>query len=211
MIEFKSGNIFDENVEALVNPVNCVGVMGKGLALEFKKRFPENFDAYVQACKHRTIGLGHLFVFHRPEKPGHIINFPTKQHWRDKSTIEYIMLGIIDLLGVIKHYKIGSIAIPAIGCGLGGLEWPRVKELLEIGFTTNDVRVVVFEPLTVTLPDGFGAGTVKLHTTPLKTDGRLVKLACAAPGKEYMIRWARKSDVEKALKEQSTDDYKDQL
>ena len=125
----KSGSIFNADVEALVNPVNCVGVMGAGLAKEFKKRFPENYKQYVGICQYqeREIDLGRMFIFHqKEEKPEYIINFPTKWHWKDKSDIKYIYAGLDDLKYEMRVRKIKSVAIPAIGCGLGGLKWGDV-------------------------------------------------------------------------------------
>jgi len=147
MIEFKTGNIFDENVEALVNPVHCVGVMGKGLALEFKKRFPENFDGYLWACKRDYIEIGRIFQIKDRESGVRIFNFPTKHHWKDKSRLEYIESGLAVLYVDIPFWGIKSIAIPALGCGLGGLQWLDVKKLIEKELEPlDDVRIVVFEP-----------------------------------------------------------------
>lgn len=148
-IEFKRGNILAEDVEALVNPVNCVGVMGKGLALQFKNFSPENFEAYKLACKYGEVEPGILLMHETYPliNPSYIINFPTKRHWRDKSKMEDIVLGLVDLVDFIRVYDIKSIAIPALGCGLGGLEWVEVKKLIESNLHGLDgVRIVVFEP-----------------------------------------------------------------
>ena len=133
MIQYKTGDLFTEATEALVNPVNCVGVMGRGLALKFKQRFPSNFHEYVIACQRGEISLGrmHMFEIGNQEDPRYIVNFPTKYHWKDQSQISDIELGLQDLANVIRDRKIESIAMPAIGCGLGGLNWFDVKPLIE--------------------------------------------------------------------------------
>jgi O-acetyl-ADP-ribose deacetylase (regulator of RNase III) len=134
MIDVIDGNIFYVDVEAIVNPVNCVGVMGRGLAGQFRRTFPDNFDAYAIACASHEVRPGHLFVFERqpPANPRYIINFPTKRHWHDKSVIEDIDAGLIDLVRVVHEHPIRSIAIPALGCGLGGLDWADVQAHIEI-------------------------------------------------------------------------------
>jgi len=160
MIVYKTGNIFDENTEAIVNTVNCVGVMGKGLALEFKKRFPENFKQYVAACNRSMLRPGRMFTHNSFSTEGHryIINFPTKKHWRDPSRIEYIESGLHDLTDVISVFNIESIAIPALGCGLGGLDWSRVRKLIDtILSPLINVSIVVFEPLNVNTTISEGA------------------------------------------------------
>ena len=129
MINYKTGNIFYQDVDAIVNPVNCVGVMGAGLALQFKKWYPENFDAYAIACRNFEVWLGKMFVYrlYGDVRPYYIINFPTKYHWRDKSSIEDIDSGLVALVEEIRIWHIQSIAIPRLGCGLGGLHWPDVR------------------------------------------------------------------------------------
>ena len=149
MIRFTTGDILAEDVEALVNPVNCVGVMGRGLALQFRKAYPECFHAYAKACKRRDVKPGRMFVFETGalSNPRMIVNFPTKRHWRDNSMIEDIEAGLEDLAKVIHERDLCSIAVPALGSGLGGLEWsdvrPRIEKALG-GF--DNVEVVVFEP-----------------------------------------------------------------
>lgn len=149
MIKYKTGNIFDSETEALVNTVNCVGVMGRGIALQFKNKYPENFKAYSQACKNELVKPGKMFVFETEQlvMPKWIINFPTKRHWRGKSRIEDIELGLKDLVKVIQERKIRSIAIPPLGSGLGGLEWNEVRAQIESALTNLDgVNVLVYEP-----------------------------------------------------------------
>jgi O-acetyl-ADP-ribose deacetylase (regulator of RNase III) len=150
MIEFRSGDILKSEAEALVNSVNCVGVMGRGIALQFKNAFPQNFRAYAAACKRNEVQPGRLFVFETGQltPPRYIINFPTKRHWRGKSRIEDIEAGLIALGEVIRARDIGSIALPPLGSGLGGLDWrtevrPRIEAAL--GPLTN-VHVLVYEP-----------------------------------------------------------------
>ena len=149
MIEYKIGDIFLENAEALVNSVNCVGVMGRGIALQFKNHFPENFKAYAKACERDEVKPGRMFVFEtgRLTNPRYIINFPTKRHWRGKSRIEDIDSGLVALAEEIKSRGIQSIAIPPLGTDLGGLNWevvgPRIEAMLR---DCEGVSAVVFKP-----------------------------------------------------------------
>ena len=148
MARLKIGNIFDEEVEALVNSVNCVGVMGKGIALEFKKRFPGNFAGYQKVCKRGELVPGKLYV-HATDllTPRFIINFPTKRHWREKTRIEYIDDGLDALTAEVKKRGIKSIAIPALGSSLGGLRWdlvwPRIQAAVD---GVEGLDAVIFEP-----------------------------------------------------------------
>ena len=149
MIRYKTGDILAEDAEALVNTVNCVGVMGRGIALQFKKAFPENFREYADACEHKGVQPGRMFVFETGQltNPRYIINFPTKRHWRANSRIEDIESGLQALAELIRQRGIRSIAVPPLGCGLGGLDWlevrPRIEETLR---GVNDLAAVVFEP-----------------------------------------------------------------
>ncbi len=133
MIEYKTGDIFAEKAEALVNAVNCVGVMGRGIALQFKRAFPENFKAYAARCRRNAMKPGHVFVFVTGQitNPRYIINFPTKRHWRGKSRMEDIESGLVSLAREIRSRGIRSVAIPALGSGLGGLSWPEVRVRVE--------------------------------------------------------------------------------
>ncbi|MGC9326467.1 MAG: macro domain-containing protein, partial [Candidatus Hinthialibacter sp.] len=122
MIEYKAGDILSEEVQALVNTVNCVGVMGRGIALQFKNAFPKNYEEYVKACDRRELQPGRVLVYETGTLtfPQYIINFPTKRHWRGKSRIEDIESGLKALVQEIRRRDIQSIAIPPLGCGLGG-------------------------------------------------------------------------------------------
>jgi len=149
VINFKTGDLLAEDVEALVNAVNCVGVMGRGIALQFKKRFPENFRAYAKACDQGEVRPGRMFVFEtrRLTNPRYIINFPTKRHWRAGSRIDDIEAGLGDLSRSIRECGVSSIALPPLGCGLGGLDWGAVRGRIEEALgAIEGVRVVVFEP-----------------------------------------------------------------
>lgn len=149
MIEFRTGDILRADVEALVNTVNCVGIMGRGIALQFKNDFPENFKAYEAACAREEVQPGRMFVFETRTltNPKFIINFPTKRHWRGKSRMEDIDSGLRALVKEIRDRGIRSIAIPPLGSGLGGLNWadvrPRIVEALR---GLNNLQVTVFEP-----------------------------------------------------------------
>ncbi len=149
MIEYRTGNILAEEVDALVNTVNCVGVMGRGIALQFKKAFPENFEAYEAACRRGEVEPGRMFVFETGSltAPRFIINFPTKRHWRGKSRLEDIRAGLGALAQEIVARGIRSVAVPPLGSGLGGLQWDEVRPLIEAALDAlAGVRVVVFEP-----------------------------------------------------------------
>lgn len=148
MIRFSTGNMFDAQVDAIVNTVNLVGVMGKGVALQFKERFKNNFQIYKQACKDHTIGIGNSLVV-QEEWQGRsvwVINFPTKVHWRNPSEYWYVERGLDNLIEIIKDYAIKSIAIPPLGAGNGGLDWNRVKEMIVSKLSYLDCEVIVFEP-----------------------------------------------------------------
>ena len=149
MISYTTGNLLESDVEALVNTVNTVGVMGKGIALMFKKRFPANYTAYVHACKEGRVQTGRMFVTETTElvNPRWVVNFPTKQHWRDKSQMQWVIDGLADLRSFIKEYKVRSIDIPALGACFGGLEWGQLKHHIEQALSDLDeVAIVVYEP-----------------------------------------------------------------
>ncbi|HBY60137.1 MAG TPA: Appr-1-p processing protein, partial [Solibacterales bacterium] len=146
MIDIVEGNILEADAEALVNTVNCVGFMGKGIALQFKQAFPANFMAYEAACQSEEVVPGRMFIFDngRLLNPRFIINFPTKRHWRGKSRIEDIRSGLKALIADVRRLEIRSIAVPPLGCGLGGLGWGEVRPLIERAFSElPDVRVLL--------------------------------------------------------------------
>lgn len=149
MIEYKVGDILSEDVEAIVNTVNCVGIMGRGLALQYKNKYPQNFKEYEIACKKEIVKPGKMFVHQTGQltNPKYIINFPTKRHWKGKSKIEDIESGLDDLLQVIQKLHIKSIAIPPLGSGLGGLEWNVVRTRIEAKLSNINCAIRVFEPL----------------------------------------------------------------
>lgn len=149
MIEYRTGDILRADAEALVNTVNCVGVMGRGIALQFKKAFPENFNTYKAACKRNEVQPGQMFIVETGfmDNPKYIINFPTKRHWKGKSKIEDIAAGLEALVQDIRKLGIQSIAIPPLGSGLGGLNWPNVRQMIEEALCNlGNVNVIVFEP-----------------------------------------------------------------
>lgn len=138
MIEFKNGNLLEADVEALVNTVNTAGVMGKGIALQFKQAFPANFAAYEKASKQEEILPGKVFIHETGQmgNPRYIINFPTKRHWRAKARLDDIESGLNDLVRVVRENDIKSIAIPPLGCGFGGLNWEDVRPLIVAAMKT---------------------------------------------------------------------------
>jgi O-acetyl-ADP-ribose deacetylase (regulator of RNase III) len=151
MIRYTTGNLLDAETEAIVNTVNTVGVMGKGVALQFRDAFPDNYQAYKKACAARTVHVGEVFVTENQALTGprYIINFPTKKHWRHPSRIEYVTSGLRDLRRVLKERKVRSVALPPLGCGNGGLEWGKVRTEIEqtLG-DLQDVEIVVYQPTT---------------------------------------------------------------
>ncbi len=163
MITLKRGNLIETDAEALVNTVNCEGFMGKGIALQFKKALPENFKAYERACRAGEVQTGRMFVFPTGHmlNPKYIINFPTKRKWRENSRLEYIETGLKDLIQVVQRLNITSIAVPPLGCGLGGLDWRVVKPLIEQAFAeVPSVQVTLFEP----------GGAPEARSMPIGTD-----------------------------------------
>lgn len=171
-INLVQGNLLkQDDVDAIVNTVNCVGVMGKGIALQFKNKWPDNYAQYEDACKEKRVKTGHMFVYDSGGlvKPNYIINFPTKDHWRGNSKVEYIQDGLQDLVTQIKRLDIKSIAIPPLGCGNGGLEWAAVRPLIEQAFSNiPEVDVRLFEPTGAPAAKEMEVKTTK----PKMTDGR---------------------------------------
>jgi O-acetyl-ADP-ribose deacetylase (regulator of RNase III) len=150
MIRFIRGDIFDTDVEVLVNPVNTVGTMGAGLARKFKKLYPLNFSLYREACGRNEVHIGRMFVISVPESPKFalrwIVNFPTKYLWSEPSELPWIVEGLKDLRTFLIDNDIKSIAIPALGCGLGGLKWDLVKQVIISELSSLETLILVFEP-----------------------------------------------------------------
>ncbi|WP_236630110.1 type II toxin-antitoxin system antitoxin DNA ADP-ribosyl glycohydrolase DarG [Thermus thermamylovorans] len=143
------GDLLKADVEALVNTVNTVGVMGKGVALQFKRAFPENYRAYAAACRRGEVQIGRVFVHDRGPlfRPRYILNFPTKRHWRQPSRLEYVEAGLRDLVRVVRELGIRSLALPPLGAGSGGLPWPAVRERIQAALEgLEGVEVLVFAP-----------------------------------------------------------------
>jgi O-acetyl-ADP-ribose deacetylase (regulator of RNase III) len=152
MLRFTKGNLLEAPVEALVNAVNTVGVMGRGIALMFKERFPENFRAYAKACMAGEVRVGRVFVCEETEAggPRWIINFPSKEHWRNPTKLEWVVSGLEALKKVIREKGIRSVAVPPLGCGNGGLDWDVVRPVMVKalgGREMEDVEVVIYEPV----------------------------------------------------------------
>jgi O-acetyl-ADP-ribose deacetylase (regulator of RNase III) len=163
VIRIARGNLLEAPVEALVNTVNCVGYMGKGIALQFKQAFPANFKAYEAGCKLGEVMPGKMLVHDHGMQiePRYVINFPTKRHWRGKSRMEDIELGLAALVEEVRQRGIRSIAIPALGCGLGGLDWNEVRPRIEAAFAVlPDVDVHLYVP----------AGTPEAKAMPARTE-----------------------------------------
>ncbi len=162
MIELVRGNILEADAEALVNTVNCDGFMGKGIALQFKKAHPENFEAYRHACAAGEVQPGRMFVHAtgRMVNPRYVINFPTKRHWRGSSRYEDIDAGLKSLIEDVRKLGISTIAVPPLGCGLGGLDWAKVRPMIEAAFAElSGVRVLLFEPAGAPDADKMPIGT----------------------------------------------------
>lgn len=148
--------------------MNCVGVIGKGIALQFKQAYPTNFKAYESACKAKKVQPGHMFItdIGSRENPKYIINFPTKRHWKSKSTLEDIQMGLRALIADVQRLKLTSIAIPPLGCGNGGLRWDEVRPLIEEAFQPlQDVHVLVYPPDGSPAPDVIKIGANRPHLT----------------------------------------------
>jgi O-acetyl-ADP-ribose deacetylase (regulator of RNase III) len=153
MIEFVTGNLLNSKSEALVNTVNCVGIMGKGIALQFRQAYPDMFEVYAKAAEAGNIQPGRMFVYEASSSwPGasrYVINFPTKRHWREKSRIEDIDAGLTDLVATIRRLEVKSVAIPRLGTGLGGLDWTDVRSHVVAALEClPDVHTRIYSPET---------------------------------------------------------------
>jgi|SRR5215469_9100696 len=171
MIQRTTGNLLDSDAEAFVNTVNSVGVMGKGIALQFKQAFPGNYAAYAAACKRGEVEPGRMFVFHTNtlHNPRFIINFPTKRHWKGKSRMKDIESGLQSLIEIIRRENIHSVAVPPLGCGNGGLDWDEVRPRIEQAFAAvPNVDVQLYEPKGAPKPEEMKVATKR----PRMTAGR---------------------------------------
>jgi O-acetyl-ADP-ribose deacetylase (regulator of RNase III) len=187
-VMIKSGDLLKANSEAIVNTVNCVGVMGKGIALQFKQRWPQNFKAYAAACEREEIRPGKMFIYDLGEwaSPRFLINFPTKVHWRGHSKYEYIEKGLCDLVLQVEHLGLKSIALPPLGCGNGGLDWHRVKGLVLDAFKDHpQVQVDLFEPKGAPRPREMVNRTEKPKMTAVRAS--IIKIISTYREMEYPL------------------------
>lgn len=171
MIEHVSGNLLEADAEALVNTVNTVGIMGKGIALQFRQAYPENYEAYRKACERGEVEPGRMFVFHTGQlgNPRHIINFPTKRHWKGKSKMADIEAGLAALVKLVQDERIRSIALPPLGCGNGGLDWEDVRPRIVAAFAAlPETKVLVYAPAGAPAAEQMPVAT----KTPNMTAGR---------------------------------------
>ena len=186
MIELAKGNMLEADAEALVNTVNCNGFMGKGIALQFKQAFPANFKAYETACKAEEVRPGRMFIFDNGPliNPRYVINFPTKRHWRGKSLIGDIRSGLEALIADIRRLGIRCIAVPPLGCGLGGLDWREVRPMIEQAFAqVPDVRVLLYAPAGAPDAKTMPVRTTRPHLTPARA--LFIKLMDAYAALDY--------------------------
>ena len=168
MIRFTSGNLLDAGAEALVNTVNCVGVMGKGIALQFKQAFPQVFAAYARGCRRGEVQPGRMFTVETGQMmgPRFVINFPTKRHWKGKSRLEDIEAGLQALVAELRRLGVTSVAVPPLGCGAGGLDWAEVRPRIEAALgRLPEVEVLLFEPKGAPPPDAIKVATTKPRMT----------------------------------------------
>lgn len=178
MVDETTGNLLEADVDALVNTVNTEGVMGKGVALQFRRAFPGNYEAYRRACARGDVQIGRMFVTEtgRLDGPRLIINFPTKRHWRSKSRLNDIRAGLQDLRRLLQDSGVRSVAVPALGCGLGGLHWSDVRPLIHSALKDLDVRVLVFPPQAAPAP----ASMREARKTPKLTPARAALIGLLA-------------------------------
>lgn len=181
MLEQRQGNLLEERTEAIVNTVNTAGVMGKGVALQFKRRYPDNYRAYVAACKAGEVQVGRMFTTELPPTfeggPRYIVNFPTKQHWRGGARLEYIQAGLQDLTRLVRERGIRSIALPALGCGNGGLLWSEVRPIIEQAFAAlPDVDVVLYPPEQAPEPEAASLTPRTPRPTLVRSNAAMLRL-----------------------------------
>jgi O-acetyl-ADP-ribose deacetylase (regulator of RNase III) len=188
MFELVRGNLLEADVEAVVNTVNTEGVMGKGIALQFRKAYADNYEAYRKACEAGEVKPGQMFIYdqHSLTNPRYIINFPTKRHWRSKSRMEDIETGLEALVSDVRRLGIRSIAVPPLGCGLGGLLWPEVQQRMRAAFDqAPEIHWLVYEPA------GAPADIRNSTPRPKMTKGRAAVLGLIqrylVPGFDYPV------------------------
>ena len=186
MIEIAEGNLLTAEVDALVNTVNCVGFMGKGIALQFKQAFPANFKSYEAACAADEVVPGKMHIHDNGGlvNPRWIINFPTKRHWKGNSRLEDVASGLTALVSDVQRLGIQSIAVPPLGCGLGGLDWAVVRPMIEKAFEAlPNVHVKLFEPAGAPQPKSMPVRTERPKMTPARA--LFVKLMEAYSALDY--------------------------
>jgi O-acetyl-ADP-ribose deacetylase (regulator of RNase III) len=187
-ITLEHGDLLQQNVDAIVNTVNTVGVMGKGIALQFKQKWPENFKAYAKSCERGEVKPGRMFIYDAGGllRPRYIINFPTKRHWREPSHLEDIDEGLVDLIKQVRELHIRSIALPPLGCGNGGLDWNVVRPRIERAFSAlPDVEVHLFAPEGAPAPQEQQIRTDKPKLTSVRA--ALITVLAAYRSLEYAL------------------------
>ena len=188
MVEIVQGDLFEADAAALVNPVHCAGLMKRGLCRQFKTRFPDNFEQYKAACDAGALAPGDVLVHDRGglfgdgQHPRYVLNVATKDHWRDASSAPHIESGMAALVDEVTAHDIASLAVPALGCGGGGLDWPTVRPLLTTPLKSLDgVRALVYAPRSAN-----AEGSPDADDRPTMTRGRALLLsvldAYATPG-----------------------------
>jgi O-acetyl-ADP-ribose deacetylase (regulator of RNase III) len=185
MIRIVSGNLLESNAEALVNTVNCVGVMGKGVALQFKQAFPENFRAYAKACRKEEVVPGAMLTVPTGMmgNPKYIVNFPTKRHWKGNARMSDVRAGLVALRREITRLGVRSIAVPPLGCGSGGLQWTEVRPLIEDALADlKGVRVLLYPPEGAPAPNEMVVRTRRPRLTPARALVVALMDAYAWPG-----------------------------
>jgi len=191
LIYFRKGNLLEDPADALVNTVNTVGVMGKGIALQFKQAFPEVYREYEKECRKGNVNVGsmHVVPINSLVGPKYVINFPTKKHWRENSKIEYIVDGLDALVDVCTQLELKTVAIPPLGCGNGGLHWSQVRPLIEEKFEKGSIDAYVYVPAGSPQSDKMKIGTTK----PKMTKSRALLLSVMG---DYMVPGYRLSLLE---------------
>ena len=190
MIRETRGNLIEADAEALVNTVNTVGVMGKGIALQFKRAFPEVYDDYRRACERGEVEPGRMHVVDLGEfaRPRYVINFPTKRHWRAKSKIEDVDAGLAALAEEIASRGIGSVAVPPLGCGNGGLRWQDVRPRIEAALgNLPNVDVLLFPPAGAPEPAAMPDRTKRPEMTAARAALLGVMSRYQVPGYDYRL------------------------